>query len=125
MSNDIVKIPRHGKAGVAFLGVELNDAFILIASIFIALLAGGSLGTGAYIGIPVAGFFLNRLYVDWRSNALPGQFQATLFTLGFRGYSRAFKSRDTVFIGDANVINAGASKAVDDMARALLQQRAD
>jgi hypothetical protein len=115
MSSDDTTIPRFAKAGVAFLGVEFNDALILFASIFLGLFMGPSLGTGAYLGIPVAGFFINRLYIDWRSAALPGQVRAFLFSTGMGGYSKAFKSRQVVFVGDGVVINTGSSKMLDDI----------
>ena len=64
MSIDLYRIPRHGKAGVAFLGVELGDAAIVIVSVFLGLIVGMRYGPPAYLGIPVTGFFINKLYVD-------------------------------------------------------------
>jgi hypothetical protein len=115
VSNEIHDIPRHGNAGVAFLGVELRDATIVIASVFVGLAAGARLGTLWYIGVPVAGYFLNKLYIDWRSNALPGQLRQTLFEQGLIGYGRAFRGADVVFLGDSRVINPQSRELLDDM----------
>jgi hypothetical protein len=106
MSNDgEFEIPRHASAGIAFLGVDLNDALILIGSIFVALGAGAVLGGMYYIVVPIIGYVLNRIYLDWRTNALPGDLRAKLYAAGIVGYSRALQSRDTVYVGDAVVIN--------------------
>ena len=110
---DDFKIPRYADAGVAFLGVELNDALILIASVFLGLAAGTQFGAPAYIGVPVVGFFVNKAFIDWRSKSLPGQFRVVLFRIGLVGYSRAFKGGDVVFVGDATVINPASGELAD------------
>ena len=102
---DEYRIPRHADAGVAFLGVELNDALILIGSVFVGLAAGTQFGAPAYIGVPVLGFLLNKSFLVWRSKSLPGQFRVTLFRIGLVGYARSFKGGDVVFVGDGTVIN--------------------
>lgn len=112
MSSEDNRIPRHAKAGVAFLGVELNDALILIASIFIGLFAGRVYGTGAYLGVPAAGYWLNKQYVQWRSGTLPGQFKAWLFRMGIRGYNGPFSSNKVIFAGDSTVTNPSSRKMV-------------
>ena len=113
MSNEEFRIPRHGSAGVAFLGVEVQDAIILIASIFLALPAGRIFGTPGYLGIPVVGYFMNTLYVDWRSKTLPGSTKAILFSLGLARYSSAFTDQRVVYLGDSNIINPSAAALVD------------
>lgn len=122
-SNNPDQIPRYARAGVAFLGVEFGDALILVGSIFAALLLGKTLGTGAYIGIPVAGFYINRAYIEWRSKSLPGQWASLLFRWGLVGYSKAFSARETVFVGDAIIINPGSRECVDRVTRAYIEGR--
>ena len=114
MSNnpENMRIPRYGDAGVAFAGVELKDAVIVLVSIFLALIFGGKVGTLGYIGFPVAGYFLNRLYVDRRSSQLPGQFRAYLFAQGLLGYSKSLQSKEILFIGDADGINPGSKRVL-------------
>lgn len=113
-------IPRFASAGVAFLGVELNDALILICSVFVGLATGTQFGPVAYIGVPVAGFFLNKLFIDWRSKSLPGQTRVYLFQIGLVGYAGGFKGGDVVFVGDGVVINPDPD-LLEDAARALLE----
>ena len=116
---DDYKIPRFANAGVAFLGVELNDALILICSVFVGLATGTQFGPAAYIGVPVAGFFLNKLFIDWRSKSLPGQTRVYLFQVGLVGYAGGFKGGDVVFVGDGVVINPDPD-LLEDAAKALL-----
>ena len=116
---DDFKIPRYGNAGVAFLGVELSDALILIVSVFVGLATGTQFGPVAYIGVPVAGFFLNKLFIDWRSKSLPGQTRVYLFQVGLVGYAGGFKGGDVVFVGDGVVINPDPN-LLDDAAAALI-----
>lgn len=102
-------IPRRGRAGVAFAGVEMADAWILLASFPIALLVGGFFGVGskAYIGIPVAGFFLNRTLLQWQSQQLPGAVREWFFSTGLAGYSKSLKSQNVVFHGDNTILVPG------------------
>lgn len=113
MSNDVFSIPRHGGAGVGFLGVELKDTGILIASVFLGIVVGASAGYGGYIGIPVAGYFVNKIYLDWKNASLPGYFRLSLFVMGIYGYSPAFKQKNTLYVGDAVVINPGSTAMLD------------
>lgn len=113
MANEAFSIPRHGAAGVAFLGVELKDTVILIASVFIGIAVGAIAGFGGYIGVPVLGYFANKAYIDWKSARLPGYLRAFLFTQGLAGYSSAFNQLDTLYIGDAVVINPGSATMLD------------
>lgn len=115
MSNEVFNIPRHGAAGVAFLGVELKDAAILIASVFVGIAVGAKVGFGGYIGIPMFGYFLNKAYIDWKKSRLPGYVRTFLFINGLAGYSSAFRKSATIYVGDSVVINAGASTMLDTL----------
>jgi hypothetical protein len=118
MSNQF-RIPRRGDAGVAFLGVELKDAWLVLGGIFGGLFAGsaGGMGTAGYFGFPVAGYMLNRIYIDWQSNNLPGAFRCRLFSRGIpgAGYSPTIKTQKVVYVGDAVVINPASSSVIDDV----------
>lgn len=110
MSNDVdpFEIPRFGNAKVAFLGTEIGDAKLFIGSIFLGLLAGKfipGMGLKGYVGIPLAGYFLNRAWVDWKTKSPAGFILAKLYSFGIFGYSKAFTSRSNVFVGDATIIN--------------------
>lgn len=109
------KIPRKGGANVAFLGAELKDAVPVLASVFIGIFCGSALGWGnfGYLGIPVGGYFINRMYIDWQGKTLPGAFRNFLFSKGLAGYSKVLKSQKTVFKGDGVVINQGTKKMID------------
>jgi hypothetical protein len=111
VSNEEFEIPRHGNAGVAFIGVELKDATIVIVSVFVGIVVGWQTGPLGYLGVPAAGFFLNKVYIDWRKNTLPGQTRLQLFKAGLAGYGRGFKSADVLFVGDAAVLYPGRREA--------------
>lgn len=117
VDGESIDIPRHGNAGVAFLGVEFGDAIILLASVFIAIPVGAQVGTLAFLGIPAAGFFLNRLYIDWRANSLPGQSARFFYGLGILGYSKGLSSRSVVYVGDGRVINPGNNQRIESACR--------
>lgn len=101
------EIPRYGDAGVAFLGVEVKDTYFLMASVFIGLIAGSKWGMSAYLGIPASGYFLTKLYLDWKSNQLPGSLLAFLYSKGIIGYSAGLRNRNVIYHGDSIGINKG------------------
>lgn len=107
MSNQAFRIPRRGDAGVAFLGVELKDAWLVLGGVFCGLFAGSvfQMGTAGYIGFPIGGYMLNRVYIEWQNNNLPGVFRCRLFSRGITGYSPTIRAQNVVYTGDAVVIN--------------------
>ncbi|CAM2198480.1 Conjugal transfer protein (plasmid) [Paraburkholderia kururiensis] len=117
MSNKTFRIPKYGGAGSAFLGVEFKDTYILIVSVFVALVAGKFYGTGAYLGIPFVGYHANKKYIEWRSTRLPGFILVWLYRFGMRGYSGGFRSQRTVYVGDATVINPASDRLLSQMRR--------
>jgi hypothetical protein len=106
----LLEIPRYGNAKVAFLGVEVNDTYFLLASVFVGLFSGARLGMFGYIGIPAGGYFLTMLYLDWKSGHLPGSVRTFLFTKGIAAYSRGLRGKNVIYHGDAVIIN----KAFDE-----------
>ncbi len=116
MINRSFRIPKRGDADVAFLGVEIKDAIIVIGSVFVGLFCGSALDMGnvGYLGMPFGGYVLNRWYIDWQSKTLPGALRNFLFSLGLAGYSESLKSQKTVFIGNNQIINPSASQVVDE-----------
>ncbi len=122
MSNKTFHIPKHGGAESAFLGVEFQDTYILISSVLIAIVAGKVWGTWAYLAIPFLGYQLNKKYIDWRDDLLPGFVKAWLFRLGIQGYSDAFKSQRTRFVGDAAIINCGSHRLLQHPAPSIEAQ---
>lgn len=104
-------VPTHARAGTAFLGTELKDAYLFLCSLFLALPAGKIFGLAGYFGIPFCGFHLNRFYLDWLKNSLPGQFTSYIWKTGigevfsFMTYSKAFSNKNKVIVGDAKVAN--------------------
>jgi len=101
-------VPRHGKAGVAFAGAELKDAWFLIASVFMGLVLGSVFGWAAYAGFPLLGYLGTKIYIDWKSRRLPGYFAELSYRLGVSGYSSAFDRKKKLFIGDGRVVNPAA-----------------
>jgi hypothetical protein len=102
------RVPRHGKADVAFAGAQLGDAWLLIGSVFVAMVLGSVIGWLAYVGIPVMGYLATKAYIRWKSNNLPGHLAVVLYRFGMAGYSAAFNRQHKLFVGDARVINPGA-----------------
>lgn len=125
-------IPKHGSAGVAFLGVEFNDSIVTILGVFIGLGLGVKYGALPCIGCAAGGFIVNKAYLDWRDGLPPGHLRSKLFQLGLLGYSKALKSSDVVFVGDATVINPSSTEEIDRIetgvgkaqAQALVQSQA-
>ncbi|MDN4571864.1 hypothetical protein DBB29_24715 [Pandoraea cepalis] len=112
MSNKTFHIPKWGGAESAFLGVEFKDTYILILSVFAALVVGKVWGTGAYLGIPLAGYFVNKKYIEWRDQRLPGFVRVELYKYGLAKYSKGFKSQRASFVGDARAINPGSGRII-------------
>lgn len=112
-----VRIPKRAGSNVAFLGVELKDATIVICSVFLGLFCGSALDWGniGYICMPVGGYFINRAYVDWQSRTLPGAVRKFFFSHGLAGYSPALDSQKTVYVGDSKVANLAATKQLDNL----------
>lgn len=102
------RVPKHGKADVAFAGAQLSDAWLLIASVFVAMVAGSMFGWVAYVGVPMLGFFGTKAYIQWKSNNLPGLFRVLLYRWGVAGFSAAFNRKKKLFIGDGKIINPSA-----------------
>lgn len=113
------KIPRRGRAGVAFAGVELADAWIFLLSIPVGLFVGGFLGMGtkAFLGLPLAGYFLNRSLLAWQARQMPGALREWLFAQGISGYSRRLTSQQVLFTGDGAVLLPG--RRLEEGLRAL------
>ncbi len=101
------EIPRYASARVAFLGVEVNETYLLIASVFIGLVTGSKWGMPAYLGLPAAGYFLTKLYLDWKSGQLPGSLREFLFSKGIRGYSSGLMGKNVIYHGDSVIMNKG------------------
>lgn len=101
-------VPRHGKADVAFAGTELKDAWLLIGSVFAALVLGSLFGWAVYLGAPALGYFGTKAYIEWKSKHLPGYFRQLLYRFGVFGYSSALNRKKKLFIGDGKVVNPSA-----------------
>ena len=107
------RVPKNGKAGVAFAGVAIADASPLLASIFIGLVVGQFIGWVGYVGVPVAGYVVTKVYIDWKKGRLPGHLSALLYKNGLGSYSRAFDKKNKVFVGNSSVVNPSSEKLVD------------
>lgn len=113
---EVHKIPRRGKAGVAFAGAEFGDALPLVASIFIALFAGNIFGMWAYVTIPALGYVVTKIHVSWKANTLPGHVATAFYTWGISGFSRAFDTKKKVYLGSSTIVNPGAARLIDEAA---------
>lgn len=111
------KIPPKAKAGVAFAGVELGDAYILIGSVFVGIGGGQAFGWPAYIFIPFLGYTLNKMYLNWKNGRLPGFLATFLYKRGILGFSRAFDKQEKLFIGNGAVINPDSGIFIDAVTR--------
>ncbi|WP_371765567.1 hypothetical protein [Massilia sp.] len=101
-------VPKYGKKDVAFAGAELNDAWIALGSIFVGMVAGSVFGWVFYVGIPLCGYVLTKMYIAWKEENLPGYIAVVLYRLGISGYSSAFNRKQKLFIGDSKVVNPSA-----------------
>ena len=114
MSDEPVRIPKYARSGVAFAGVEIEDAFILLGGVLVGFVAGAflNLGLKAYIGVPVVCYLANTLYLDWKEQSPAGHLRAVMFRLGILGYSRAFPVAEMVYVGDSNALNPASSDLI-------------
>ena len=110
------RIPRRAKAGIAFAGVELKEATPLLGSVFGGLAAGQIWGWAGYLGVPLAGYIVNRLYLDWKSGRLPGELRVLMYKIGFMSFSKAFDRQQKLFIGNSVVINPMSTETLSAMA---------
>ncbi len=108
------KVPKYGRAGVAFAGVALTEAAPLIASMFIGLIVGSFIGWIGYLGFPFLGYVITKVYLEWKKGRLPGYLAAMLYRYGISPYSKAFDKRNKIFIGNSVVINPGSKVFIDD-----------
>lgn len=116
MSDKAIIIPKFGGAGVAVAGVEFKDLAVLIVGLMAGFIAGGLFGLGlkGFVGIPVACYFLNVMYLDWKADAAPGQLRATLYRRGILGYSRAFPCANVIYVGDDTALHPGPRAVATD-----------
>ncbi|NHR07805.1 hypothetical protein HA052_21680 [Chromobacterium haemolyticum] len=114
MANDPKYIPENGKAGVAFAGVELKEAYLLIFGGIAGLFSGIKFGPEFYLGIPIASYIINKSWLSWKKAQLPGFFRSWLFAKGWFGYSDALNKQSKVFIGDNKPINPESAKMIVD-----------
>ena len=122
IEDSLDEIPRYGDAKVAFLGVEISDTYLLIASLFVGLLLGTKLGMTAYIGIPVGSYFLTKLWLDWKSGQLPGSFRTYLYRNGLSGYSIGLNDKNVIYHGDAVILNKGFDDQESEMITSYLEK---
>lgn len=121
----IHKIPKHGRAGVAFAGVALTEAAPLIASMFIGLIVGSFIGWIGYLGFPFLGYVTTKLYLEWKKGRLPGYLAAMLYKAGISPYSKAFDKPNKIFIGNSVVINPGSKEFIDAAVQQQESQEVD
>lgn len=117
----IHKIPRHGKAGVAFAGATFTEAMPFIISLFLAVGIGYKVGWMGYLFTPVVGFLASRAYVDWKKGRLPGHLAVVLYKRGLATFSKAFSNPKKVFIGNNRVVNPGLKAHIEEVRRTMKQ----
>lgn len=116
------KVPRNGKAGVAFAGVSLAEASPLLVSFFIGLALGSFIGWKGYVGAPVLGYFITKAYLEWKKGRLPGHLAVSLYKTGLVPFSKAFDKPKKIFVGNSTVINPASSKLIDAALKAQQRQ---
>lgn len=102
------KVPKYGKADVAFAGAQLGDVWLFLGSLFFALPAGKVMGWFAYIAVPLLGFAATKAFIHWKSKHLPGHLTVVRYRNGMGGYSSAFNRKKKLFMGDSKIVNPGA-----------------
>lgn len=121
MSDRQIIIPKFAGAGVAFAGVEIQDASLLLAGVLVGFVAGWlGLGLKGFVGIPLVCYFATTWYLEWKEGTAPGQLRTILYRAGLVGYSRAFPTANMVYIGDSKALNPASRQLLD--ARANLDQ---
>jgi len=108
------QIPQYGKAGVAFLGVELSQGWPVIASLFFALPLGKLYWWVWYFAIPVGTFFVVKQYLQWMKNESDDFWTAIAYRLGLTSISPAFDDQKQIFLGDSVISAPGHSNHLKD-----------
>ena len=117
MSDKKIIIPKFAGAGIAFAGVEIQDAFLLFAGVLVGFVAGWlGLGLKGFLGIPVICYFATTWYLEWKEGSAPGQIRTMLFRFGLVGYSRAFPTANMVYVGDSKTLNPASRQLIEDRA---------
>jgi hypothetical protein len=117
VSDKKIIIPKFAGAGVAFAGVEIQDAFLLFAGVLVGFVAGWlGLGLKGFVGIPLICYFATTWYLEWKEGTAPGQVRTILFRLGLFGYSRAFPTANMVYVGDSKALNPASRQLIEDRA---------
>jgi len=114
MSTEENQIPQHGKAGVAFAGVELSEGWPLIASIFVALPLGKIYSWMFYFAIPLGTFFVVKQYLQWLKNESDDFWTAFAYRFGMTSISPAFDDQKQIFIGDPVIASPRQSHFLKD-----------
>jgi len=109
MSHQTYLIPRHANAGVAFLGVEFKDTWLLIASAVVGIIVLFMQETMIGIGILFGGYCLTRALIEWKLNQLSGSLRAYFFNMGLKAYSSTIRHQKTLYVGDSVALYRGSS----------------
>jgi hypothetical protein len=115
-----LRIPRHGKAGSAFLGVNLRETKLLLFGVGVGAFLAFTLDSGNAIGLlaPSAlGYFANRLYLDWKQEQMPGFFKERLYHYGLISYGAHKKAsrRNSMLEGSEQAVYVGNQKPRRDL----------
>jgi hypothetical protein len=116
-------IPRHGRAGVAFAGVELHQAWISLAGFMVGFIVAANVGAFTGLAVIAGSYFLNKVVVELQQGAMPGWLSETAYALGIRGYSRGLARQQSIYRGDAKAGNGVMAASFERMvaeARELL-----
>ena len=118
---NLTEIPQYGDAGSAFMGVEFNDTYLLIASILVGVAGVSRYGLFFFLISAGCGYMATIAYLDYKNNNLPGSYQSFLYKLGFKGYSAGHKSAKNIFHGDGLIINPGSDEQEAEMLKPYIE----
>lgn len=113
MADEVQEIPEHGRAGVAFLGVEFRDGVGLIASVFGGVIGAVLVHWSLFIILPGLGWAGTKLFLEWKRAQMDGYLAMTLFRFGLKKLTSAFKHRRTIYVGDSAVANPALTDELD------------
>jgi hypothetical protein len=119
-------IPRHGRSGVATMGVELREALPFLVSVLLGILTikvFGSLMVGLLL--PAATWLLTKQWLAFTRNQAPGFMQSVLYGLGLPGcgYSRALDVQKKRFVGDNQASCPGLLDTIEEARNGSRQPR--
>jgi hypothetical protein len=110
----LVRIPRHANVTNAIpgLGIDMRNGALTILGVvmFFVLAIVRHMWAGFFV--LVICYIANRIYLDYKKEAIPGFWSRFLYRIGTGGYAAGLLGRHKKYLGDGSPVWAGIAAAV-------------